>query len=133
MHLQLLIPGLIWPEAIASLPPLPSLELLLARGRRSSAAAPDAGAWLFAAHDVAPDETAQRDRPVAAFARLADACRPDAACWICADPVHLRLQRDALLLADATLLAITREEADALQIKLQEQSVEAQIVRVERP
>lgn len=118
MHLQLLIPGLIWPEAIASLPPLPALELLLARGRRARTAAPDAGAWLFAAYDVARDDAAQRDWPVAAFARLADGGTPDAACWICADPVHLRLQRDALLLADATLLAITRDEADALVASL---------------
>jgi hypothetical protein len=118
MHLQLLIPGLIWPEATASLPPLPSLELLLARGRRSTAAAPDASAWLFAAYDVARDDTAQRDWPVAPFARLADGCQPDTVCWICADPVHLRLQRDALLLADARLLAITREEADALVASL---------------
>ena len=116
MHLQLLIPGLIWPEAMASLPPLPSLELLLARGRRGKAAAPDAGAWLFAAHDLAGDEA--RDRPVAPFARLADEDVVDTGCWICADPVHLRLQRDALVLADAKLLAITRAEADALVASL---------------
>lgn len=101
---------------MAALPSLPALELLLARGRRSKAAAPDANAWLFAAHAVARDET--RDWPVAPIARLADEGTPDTGCWMCADPVHLRLQRDALLLADARLLAITREEADALVASL---------------
>jgi hypothetical protein len=111
MHLQLLIPGLIWPEALAATPSLPSLELLLARGRRSKAAAPDATTWLFAAHDAARHEAAP-------FALLGDGGTPDDACWICADPVHLKLQRDALLLADASLLNITREEADALVASL---------------
>jgi hypothetical protein len=123
MHLHLLIPGLIWPEAMASLPqpsPLPSLELLLARSRRRKPEAADAREWLFDAHDVTRPETAAQtgDLPAAPFALLGDGGAPGAACWISADPVHLRLQRDTLLLADASLLAITRAEADALVASL---------------
>ncbi len=130
MHLQLLLPGLIWSEALTTMPSLPSLDLLLARGRRSKPPAPDAAAWLFSAYDVArpdtppwasgqPGQAAQAgDWPVAAFARLADEGGMRGECWICADPVHLRLQRDTLLLADATLLAITPDEADALVASL---------------
>jgi hypothetical protein len=124
MHLQLLIPGLVWPEAMASCPQLPSLEILLARGRRARSVAADGRAWLYAAHDVTPAEATrasdpeQRDWPAAPFSLLADGGAPDGACWICADPVHLRLQRDALLLADASLLGLRREEADALVASL---------------
>jgi hypothetical protein len=34
--------------------------------------------------------------------------------WLRADPVHLRLERDAVTLHDATMLGVTRAEADAL-------------------
>jgi hypothetical protein len=116
MHLHLLLPGLVWPEALSSAPPLPSLELLLARGRRSKAVASDVSDWLFAAHGLTRDDA--RDWPAAPLALLGDGGAPGAGCCISADPVHLRLQRDTLLLADARLLGITREEADALVTSL---------------
>ncbi len=43
--------------------------------------------------------------------------RPDAH-WLCCDPVHLHFARERLLLADASGLAITRDEADALMAGL---------------
>lgn len=40
--------------------------------------------------------------------------------YLCCDPVHLHFARDALLLADATDLAIRRDEADSLMAGLNE-------------
>lgn len=40
--------------------------------------------------------------------------------WLRADPVHMRIGQDAVSLHDASILAITRAEADALLASLQE-------------
>lgn len=56
----------------------------------------------------------QRDWPAAPFARLGDGQAPDDAYWLAADPVHLRVDRDALLLVDASRFELTREDAQTL-------------------
>ena len=114
MHLHLLIPGLLRSREhdhfAPALPRLAALELLLARGRRSGHEDTDSEAWLCKVHGI----ERQADWPVAPIALLADGGTPGAGCWLRADPVHFKLQRNDLLLADARLLAITHEEADAL-------------------
>ena len=120
MHLHLLIPALLRPPlyvdharygpAANTLPRLEALELLLARGRRRAHEDADATAWLCGVHGIAR----QADWPVAPIALLADGGQPGNGFWLRADPVHLRLQGDHLLLADASLLALSREEASAL-------------------
>ncbi len=114
MHLHLLIPGLLRSREhehfAAALPRLAALELLLARGRRRKHEESDSEAWLCCTHGIAR----QVDWPVAPLALLADGGTPGDSYWLRADPVHLKLQRNDLLLAEASLLAITRDEADAL-------------------
>jgi hypothetical protein len=56
----------------------------------------------------------QRDWPIAPFSRLGDGEPPDDAYWIAADPVHLRADRDALLLVDASRFQLDREDARTL-------------------
>ena len=56
----------------------------------------------------------QRDWPVAPLRRLGDAQPPDDAYWLAADPVHLRVDRDALLLVDAQRFELTFEDAQIL-------------------
>jgi hypothetical protein len=56
----------------------------------------------------------QRDWPIAPFARLGDGEQPDRAHWLCADPVHLHADRDALVLVDASRFALDATEAAAL-------------------
>ena len=56
----------------------------------------------------------QRDWPVAPYSLLADGGEPERHFWLRADPVHLRLVRDQLVLADSTVFEISRGEAEAL-------------------
>lgn len=114
MHLTLLVPELLWPEpddhpALAATA-CPTLEMLLSRGQFTRAAAQTAEATLYAlfGHDTATLPGALR--------RLGENDAPDIGDerWLCADPVHLRFHDERLILADATQLDITFEEARQL-------------------
>jgi len=108
------VPGFGWPQgeasglchALAS----DALETLIARGRRTSAPVSGPERWLFERFGV----PRQRDWPAAPFSLLADGGSPGFDAWICADPVHLRFERNRLMLLDSTLFAIARDEAEAL-------------------
>jgi hypothetical protein len=106
MHCELLIPGLFAAPGGAR---LPSLELLLARGRCTSAGAESVEDWLHDAFELG-------DMPLAAGALtlLGANGEPGARSWLRADPVHLRLMRDRLVLAPAAALGITPGDAQAL-------------------
>jgi hypothetical protein len=54
------------------------------------------------------------DAGAAPFALLADGGDPGDAVWLRADPCHLRVGRDRLVLVDATQFDLARAEADAL-------------------
>ncbi len=119
MHCHLLIPGLFPPfrpetrNALRDLS-LPVLATLLARGSQKTLADGGMDAWLCRTFGVEK----QHDWPVAAFTLLADGGNPGSDFWLLAEPVHLQLQRDRLVLVDAGNLDITREEADSLTAAL---------------
>ncbi|HZE60876.1 MAG TPA: hypothetical protein VE085_09985 [Burkholderiales bacterium] len=106
MHCELLAPGLF--AAPGGLR-LPSLELLLARGRCTSAGSQGVEAWLQEAFEL-------EDGPLAAGALtlFGASGEPGERFWVRADPVHLRLMRDRLVLVPAAALRIQRNEAEAL-------------------
>ncbi|MEO8631694.1 MAG: hypothetical protein ABI612_26905 [Betaproteobacteria bacterium] len=60
----------------------------------------------------------QRDWPVAPITCLADGGDPGQRFWLRADPVHLRAERDALVLADARLFDVTPQAAQAFVASL---------------
>lgn len=93
---------------------LPALETLLARGRQSPLPPGGREAWLCRAFGVEP----QQDWPVAPFTLLADGGNPGDDFWLLADPVHLQLQRDRVVLVDAGNLEIYQEEANSLTTAL---------------
>ncbi len=105
MNCHLLVPDLFWPAAAGIEPyrdlELPALEALLARGRRARIAGASPERWLAAAYQL-PD-----DLPLAPHALRGDGVDPGNDCWMRADPVHLRVHRDRLVLVDATRLALT--------------------------
>lgn len=90
---------------------LPALETLLARGTRR----PCQGGGTEAALCEALGITRQRDWPLAPITLAADGGEPDDAYWLRADPVHLRVMRDRIVLAAAgDAINLSRVEADAL-------------------
>ncbi len=76
---------------------LPALETLLARGRSSDLPGASLERWLAAAFRIA----ARPDLPLAALSLRGEGVDPGDAFWLRADPVHLSVQRDQLLLTDA--------------------------------
>jgi hypothetical protein len=106
MHCELIVPGL-FAEASGARPP--ALELLLARGRSSNAESMSLETWLQEHFDI-------EEAPLAAGAlTLAGAGRdPGADHWVRADPVHLQLMRDRLILVPSAAFTLSLEEAEAL-------------------
>jgi hypothetical protein len=101
-----LLPPADAPDAMRALR-LPALEKWLGRAR--SARAPSAGTTQWLARAWRREEPL----PVAALTLASDeGAQPGS--WMRADPVHLRVERDALMLHDAASLAVSREEADSL-------------------
>lgn len=114
MHCHLLVPGFGWPQGESSelchaLAP-DALETLIARGRRTRAPVSGPERWLFERFGV----PRQRDWPAAPFSLFAEGGSPGDSAWIRADPVHLRFERNRLMLLDSTHFTIARDEAEAL-------------------
>jgi len=109
MHCHLLVPDLFWPASAGADPyrglALPALETLLARGRRSRIPGGSLERWLAGAYRLADV------LPLAPYSLRGDGADPGAHWWMRADPVHLKFDRDRLILADASRLAVTPEEA----------------------
>ena len=89
---------------------LPALEALLGRGSRQPCAAEGVEAALCEALGI----TRQQDWPLAPATLRADGGVAGDAYWLRADPVHLRVMRDRIVLADSESLELSRQEADAL-------------------
>lgn len=115
MKLHLLIPSLFWPDD--SLPeiyrdlPLPALETLLAKGLRTEDESSGIEAWLCRAFGVEK----QHDWPVAPITLQTDGDGQLTAgnhYWLRADPVHLRIEHNQIVLADSQIFQITSEETN---------------------
>jgi|SRR5690606_38229444 len=110
MNLHLAIPDLLWPiredRAVLEGLTLPALETLLARGRLQARESAYPEQWLMSAYGA---ETGS-----APFALLAEGGEAEQAVWLRADPCHLHVNRDKLILTDAHTFELEREEAEAL-------------------
>jgi hypothetical protein len=104
MHCELVVPSLFASPAKLR---LPALELLLARGRASHAGAESLEQWLAQAFDV------DAPLPAGVLTALGDGAEPGERRWARADPVHLRLMRDHLILVPSAAFSISRAEADS--------------------
>ena len=104
MHIELLVPGLLSAPAGRAV----ALELLAARGRRSKSGVQPAESWLQQAFGLGGRLNAG---PISV---LGAGGAPGDAAWTRADPVHLRILRERVLLVPAATFPVSREEADAL-------------------
>jgi hypothetical protein len=115
VKLRILCPGLLGPLDPPPGPPpdTPALDRLLARADDVASASRDPLETLAAAFGVTAAPA--RDLPSAALCLLAEA--PDlagAGYWYHADPVHLRADRDRLMLFAGPTLAVREDEARSL-------------------
>ena len=111
MHVHLLVPDLL--AGLTGDLRLEAAELLVARGRRSSnEGSPES--WLRVQYGM----DGASDAGAAAWSLLGEGLAPGESCWLRADPVHLRVDRDALMLADSTLFGLPTEEATVLSAHL---------------
>jgi hypothetical protein len=106
MHLELVVPALFPAPPGAS---LPALELLLARGRRSECEPAGLEAWLADRFGIR-----EKALPAGALSALAFGLDPGVHFWIRADPVHLRAERDRLVLFPSASFALEAAEAEQL-------------------
>jgi hypothetical protein len=105
MHCELVVPGLF--EKKSSIR-LGGLELLLARGRRTieGSEPKQLEGWLRDAFSL-------EGMPAGALTLMAANRDPGGDSWLRADPVHLRLMRDHVIVMPAEALTISQAEADA--------------------
>lgn len=125
MICHLLVPHLAAPEATGAESfgriELPALETLMARGKRSRSGHASIERWLAAAFRV------ENGGALAPFALRGEGCDPGSHAWLCADPVHLRIEAGRAVLADSSRFAITADEArqmvEALNAHFAEQNL----------
>jgi hypothetical protein len=111
MRLDLVVPHLLHPpgaHGAYAMPRLPFLERLFARGERLPAVPAGYAQWMAGRFGLAAGPL-----PIAALAFAGDV-QPRAGHWLRADPAHLAVERDALVLRDAATLAPGEDEANAL-------------------
>src|SRR5574340_1107946 len=89
---------------------LPALQTLLARGSRQSCPTEGMEAALSEALGIAR----QQDWPLAPISLVADGGVAGEAYWLRADPVHLRVMRDRIVLAGDAAVELTQVESDQL-------------------
>lgn len=102
---DLFLPGQFAAEVSADMA-LPALQKLLARATPVPVSARSVETSLCAAFGVTVQDEVRLDAPVAPISAAFDGL--GAGCWLRADPVHLRLQREQMLLSQE---ALTAEEA----------------------
>jgi hypothetical protein len=110
----LFVPSLFWPEtgdtdSYSGLR-LPALETLLSRGGAANSACENESAWICERFGVQK----QIDWPVAPVAFAGDGGEPVAAYWLRADPVHLRVHNDGLILFAPETVEISEDESHDL-------------------
>jgi hypothetical protein len=108
----LFIPALFWPHASADhdSPTVPALQTLIGRSDASESPCDDEQAWLCEQFDV----PRQADWPSAPIALFGAGMTPGEDFWLSADPVHLQVNRDQLILVAPETLSITDAEAASL-------------------
>ena len=103
INIHLLVPDLFLPQEVASEAcaglALPALEWLLARAEADPLVENTLEAWLCDAFGVA-------EQAIAPITLLADGMLPGNSYWLRADPVHVQMQRDQMVLQPLALLAM---------------------------
>lgn len=116
--MQLIVPYLFPPtrliEAAMQDLRLPAFETLRTRGRLTACLSEGVEAEVCAELGIAR----QQDYPIAPITLQSDGGEPGMHYWLRADPVHLRVMRDRIVLASSSELRLSQPEADALALSI---------------
>lgn len=113
MNLHLFVPDIFWPDGLQTdiyqHLKLPALETILAKSNRSETEGEVLESWLCKIFNV----TKQQDWPVASILLQREENRMEVgeSYWLRADPVHLRVENNHILLGDNQILNISLKEA----------------------
>lgn len=117
MHVELVVPAL-FPAQDLPPAPMPALELLLARGRRAKSEAVDLETWLCRAFGLHQPGTEHGSIPAGALTAHAHGLDAGTRPWMRTDPIHLRADRDRVLLTPSQVFSVSAAEADQLSAAL---------------
>ena len=109
--MQVVIPALFQTNPLLDMmgePRLAALDTLLARGRLVTAPPNNLIDWLCQQLGIPK----QQDTPIASICLAMDGTNPENKVWLRADPVHVRITRDQLILSD--IPGLTDDEAAQL-------------------
>ena len=106
MHVEIVVPALLAAQGESR---HPGLELLLARGRRMHEDPLALERWLAREFCLGEEPL-----PAGALTALAGGLEPGEDTWLRADPVHLRLQRDSMMLVPGAGFDVSQAEAEAI-------------------
>ena len=113
MQCTLLVPHLFWPRETADQVErgleLPALSKILSRADAIEAPPLTLEAWLCQAFEVEK----QQDWPVAPLTATLDGLEVEDKYWLRADPVHIKIERDRLLLVENGLFELSLDDAQA--------------------
>jgi hypothetical protein len=128
MRCTLLIPRLFWPhenaQSVWSGLELPALEKLIGRAHAERFDPITTEGWLCQAFEV----ERQQDWPVAPLTLELDGVESADAYWLRADPVHLRVDRDRIVLVENALFNLSVDEAKAFGAALNDHFREQGII-----
>ncbi|MDP2830360.1 MAG: hypothetical protein Q8O37_17370 [Sulfuricellaceae bacterium] len=87
---------------------------MLARGKHTNSSEMEMESWLCKHFGIPSQPGYPSSYPIAPLSLLAEGIAPEGAAWMRADPIFLTVERDQLILAEASSLPIDEQEAQAL-------------------
>lgn len=118
MKLHLLIPQLFWPEKLQ--PEIyqdlavPYLSKLLSKSRYAVEPAVDMESWLCKQFNITEQQRNWPIAPLMLYIDAPDMSKTNKDFWLRADPVHLRIEQNHIMLADSQAFQISQQEAEEI-------------------
>lgn len=115
MNLHLLIPALFWPDTsqkeIYHDLSVPSLEVLLSKSTLTTNPPQDIDSWLCQTFNIAQQQGHWPIAPITLNSDDPSLLKNNQDFWMRADPVHLRIEHNHIMLADSRAFHLSAEEA----------------------
>lgn len=122
MKLTLLVPNLLWPDPqqpeIYHDLQLPSVTTLLSKSQKSTHPPQDIEAWLCTAFDIRKQSGNWPVAPILLKNNAPGLMKTDQEFWMRADPVHLRIEQNHIMLADHQAFQISESESASIMTDL---------------